>query len=99
MTFRKLEGAVVLLLLTFRIDLKLKRRSCRADDRKLAAIPSALFGVLRAGMIAVNVNPLATPRVNLNFKLSALAQAIVIVSNFASTLEKVVDKTRLNTLY
>jgi long-chain acyl-CoA synthetase len=44
-------------------------------------------------MIAVNVNPLYTPR-ELEHQLNdSGAKAIVIVSNFASTLEKVVDKT------
>ncbi|GAL23627.1 long-chain-fatty-acid-CoA ligase [Vibrio variabilis] len=55
--------------------------------------PIALFGVLRAGLIAVNVNPLYTPR-ELEHQLNdADAKAIVIVSNFANTLEQVVDKT------
>lgn len=48
-------------------------------------------------MIAVNVNPLYTPR-ELEHQLNdSGAKAIVIVSNFASTLEKVVDNTPLNT--
>ncbi|MGR2854597.1 long-chain-fatty-acid--CoA ligase FadD [Erwinia sp. 1181_3] len=59
----------------------------------LLQYPIALFGILRAGMIVVNVNPLYTPR-ELEHQLNdSGASAIVIVSNFAHTLEKVVAKT------
>ncbi|QUG75948.1 long-chain-fatty-acid--CoA ligase FadD [Erwinia sp. E602] len=59
----------------------------------LLQYPVALFGVLRAGMIVVNVNPLYTPR-ELEHQLNdSGASAIVIVSNFAHTLEKVVART------
>ncbi len=59
----------------------------------LLQYPVALFGVLRAGMVVVNVNPLYTPR-ELKHQLNdSGASAIVIVSNFAHTLEKVVADT------
>ena len=55
----------------------------------LLQYPVALFGVLRAGLVAVNVNPLYTPR-ELEHQLSdSGAKAIVIVENFAKTLESV----------
>ena len=55
--------------------------------------PVALFGVLRAGMIVVNCNPLYTPR-ELEHQLNdAGASAIVILENFAKTLEEVIAKT------
>ena len=55
--------------------------------------PVALFGILYAGMIVVNVNPLYTPR-ELEHQLNdSGAKAIVIVENFASTLEKVLEST------
>lgn len=61
----------------------------------LLQYPVALFGILRAGMIVVNVNPLYTPR-ELEHQLNdSGAAAIVIVSNFAHTLEKVVAKTQV----
>lgn len=94
MTFRKLEERSRAFAAYLQNDLKLKK-----GDRvalmmpNLLQYPIALFGVLRAGMIAVNVNPLYTPR-ELEHQLNdSGAKAIVIVSNFASTLEKVVDKT------
>jgi long-chain acyl-CoA synthetase len=55
--------------------------------------PVALFGVLRAGMIVVNVNPLYTPR-ELEHQLNdSGAKAIVIVENFASVLQQVLRNT------
>ncbi|ORM57629.1 long-chain-fatty-acid--CoA ligase FadD [Pantoea rodasii] len=61
----------------------------------LLQYPVALFGVLRAGMVVVNVNPLYTPR-ELKHQLNdSGASAIVIVSNFAHTLEKVVAETSI----
>ena len=61
----------------------------------LLQYPVALLGSLRAGMIVVNVNPLYTPR-ELEHQLSdSGAKAIVIVENFASTLQQVIQKTQL----
>ncbi|MGK5088522.1 long-chain-fatty-acid--CoA ligase [Bdellovibrionota bacterium FG-2] len=55
--------------------------------------PVALFGALQAGMIVVNVNPLYTAR-ELEYQLKdSGAKAIVILANFAHTLEKVINKT------
>ncbi|MGB3502792.1 MAG: long-chain-fatty-acid--CoA ligase [Mesorhizobium sp.] len=55
--------------------------------------PVAMMAILRAGYTVVNVNPLYTPR-ELEHQLNdAGAEAIVIIENFASTLEKVVSKT------
>jgi long-chain acyl-CoA synthetase len=55
--------------------------------------PIAVFGILRAGFVAVNVNPLYTPR-ELEHQLNdSGAKAIVILENFACTLEKVLAKT------
>jgi long-chain acyl-CoA synthetase len=61
----------------------------------LLQFPVAFFGALRAGLIAVNTNPLYTPReMEHQFKDSG-AVAIVIVANFASNLEKVLPKTQI----
>jgi len=57
--------------------------------------PVALFGILQAGMIAVNVNPLYTPR-ELEHQLNdSGAKAIVIYSNSAHVLEQVIQRTKL----
>ncbi len=94
MTFRKLEERSRAFAAYLQNELKLQK-----GDRvalmmpNLLQYPVALFGVLRAGLIAVNVNPLYTPR-ELEHQLNdAGAKAIVIVSNFANTLEQIVDNT------
>jgi len=55
--------------------------------------PVALFGVLRAGMVVVNVNPLYTPRELEHQLQDSGAKAIVILENFAHTLEQVIART------
>lgn len=57
--------------------------------------PIAFFGALRAGLIVVNTNPLYTPReMEHQFKDSG-AKAIVIVANFAHSLEKILAHTSI----
>jgi long-chain acyl-CoA synthetase len=59
----------------------------------LLQYPVAMFGVLRAGMVVVNVNPLYTAR-ELEYQLKdSGARSVVVVENFARTLQEVVDKT------
>lgn len=55
--------------------------------------PVALFGILRAGLIVVNVNPLYTPRELEHQLKDSGAKAIVIFENAAHVLQKVVAKT------
>lgn len=59
----------------------------------LLQYPVAMFGILRAGMVVVNVNPLYTARELKHQLTDSNAKAIVIVENFACTLEKVVKDT------
>jgi long-chain acyl-CoA synthetase len=57
--------------------------------------PVAVATVMRAGFIVVNVNPLYTPR-ELEHQLKDCgAQAIIILENFATTLEQVIRQTPL----
>ena len=61
----------------------------------LLQYPVAIFGILHAGYTVVNVNPLYTPR-ELEHQLhDSGAKAIVILENFASTLEQVLAKTAI----
>ncbi|MDX5407779.1 MAG: long-chain-fatty-acid--CoA ligase FadD [Chromatiaceae bacterium] len=61
----------------------------------LLQYPIALMGVLRAGCVVVNVNPLYTPR-ELEHQLNdSKAKAIVIVENFAHTLQAIESKVKL----
>ncbi|HET9042592.1 MAG TPA: AMP-binding protein, partial [Burkholderiales bacterium] len=55
----------------------------------LLQYPVALFGILRAGMTVVNVNPLYSPRELQHQLKDSGARAIVILENFASTLQQV----------
>ena len=59
----------------------------------LLQYPVALFGILRAGMTVVNVNPLYTPRELEHQLKDSGAKAIVILENFAHTLQEVLATT------
>ena len=55
--------------------------------------PVAMFGALRAGMTVVNVNPLYTARELQHQLEDSGAKVIVVLENFARTLEEVLDRT------
>ena len=94
LTYRKLEERSRAFAAYLQNDLKLQRGDRVAIMMpNLLQYPIALFGVLRAGMVVVNVNPLYTPRELKHQLVDSGAKAIVVVSNFASTLEAVVDQT------
>ncbi|MEO8937985.1 MAG: long-chain-fatty-acid--CoA ligase [Burkholderiaceae bacterium] len=57
--------------------------------------PVAILGILRAGCVVVNVNPLYTPRELEHQLKDSGAEAIIVLENFASTLEQVVERTPL----
>lgn len=94
LTYRKLEERSRAFAAYLQYELKLEK-----GDRvalmmpNLLQYPIALFGVLRAGMVVVNVNPLYTPRELKHQLIDSGAKAIVVVSNFARTLEEVVEQT------
>ncbi|WED27482.1 long-chain-fatty-acid--CoA ligase FadD [Vibrio sp. DW001] len=96
MTYRKLEERSRAFAAYLQNDLKLSKGERVAIMMpNLLQYPVALFGILRAGLIAVNVNPLYTPR-ELEHQLNdSGATTIVIVSNFANTLEQIVDNTQI----
>ncbi|HWS08016.1 MAG TPA: AMP-binding protein, partial [Xanthobacteraceae bacterium] len=72
---------------------------CRPGDRlaimlpNMLAYPVALLGTLRAGLIAVNVNPLYTPRELKEQLKDCGATTIVIMENFAHKLEQIIAET------
>ena len=79
----------------------LQTTGLKFGDRVAVMMPNILqypvttAGILRAGMTVVNVNPLYTPR-ELEHQLNdSGAEAIVILENFATTLEKVLKNTRV----
>lgn len=55
--------------------------------------PVAVLGILRAGLVVVNCNPLYTPRELEHQLKDSGAKAIVIVENFATTLEQCIKET------
>ncbi len=61
----------------------------------LLQFPVAVAGVLRAGCTAVCVNPLYTPRELEHQLKDSGAEAIVILENFAATLQQVIARTAI----
>ena len=57
--------------------------------------PIAMFGALRAGLVVVNTNPLYTTRELEHQLKDSGAQAIVILENFAHTLQDVIARTQV----
>jgi long-chain acyl-CoA synthetase len=77
----------------------LEELHCRPGDRvaimlpNLLAYPVTFLGVLRAGLIVVNFNPLYTPRELKEQLVDSGATVIVILENFAHKLETVIAET------
>ena len=59
----------------------------------LLQYPVVMFGAFRAGLVVVNVNPLYTARELKHQLTDSGAKAIVILENFAHTLEAVIAQT------
>ncbi len=53
----------------------------------------AIAGILRAGYVVVNVNPLYTPRELAHQLKDSGAEAIIVLENFAATLEEVITES------
>ena len=69
-----------------------------AGDRVAVMLPNvpqypvAVAGILRAGCVVVNVNPLYTPRELEHQLKDSGAKAIIILENFAATLQQVLER-------
>src|SRR5262245_61738647 len=64
----------------------------------IPAFPLALLGIIRAGAVQVNVNPLYTPR-ELQYQLNdAGVEVIVIFNGVSATLAEIIDKTAVKTV-
>ncbi|MDU0354605.1 long-chain-fatty-acid--CoA ligase FadD [Paraglaciecola aquimarina] len=61
----------------------------------LLQYPVALFGILRAGMTVVNINPLYTSRELKHQLVDANAKGIIIVENFAHVLADILQDTAI----
>ena len=77
----------------------LQSKGLQRGDRVAIMMPNVLqypvcvAGILRAGYVVVNVNPLYTPRELEHQLKDSGAKAIIILENFAKTLEQVLAKT------
>jgi long-chain acyl-CoA synthetase len=77
----------------------LQSRGLQRGDRVAVMMPNvlqypvAIAGILRAGLAVVNVNPLYTPRELEHQLKDSGAKAIVVLENFARTLEHVRART------
>jgi long-chain acyl-CoA synthetase len=60
--------------------------------------PIAIFGVLRAGMAVVNVNPLYTVRELEHQLADSGARVVIVLENFAHTLEQALPRTAVETV-
>lgn len=80
-------------------ELKLKQGSRVAIMMpNILQYPVALFGILRAGMVAVNVNPLYTARELEHQMKDSGAETIVIFANSAHVLQKVLSRTPIKNI-
>ena len=99
MTFRQLDAASLSFATWLQKAAKLQR-----GDRVALAMPNllqypvALFGILRAGLVVVNTNPLYTPREFEHQLNDSGAKVIVVLENFAATLSQVVASTAVQTV-
>jgi long-chain acyl-CoA synthetase len=77
----------------------LEQLQLKSGDRVAIMMPNCLqypiatFGILRAGMTVVNVNPLYTPRELQHQLVDSGATAIVVLDNFAHTVAEVIADT------
>ena len=82
----------------------LQARGLRHGDRiaimmpNLLQYPVAVFAALRAGLVVVNVNPMYTPRELEHQLKDSGAKAILVLENFAHTVEQVVQDTDVETV-
>lgn len=93
MTFRELEQQ------SRKVGAWLQAKGLVKGDRVAVMTPNILqnpvtvYGILRAGLTVVNVNPLYTPRELEHQLKDSGAKAIVVLENFAHTVEQVVART------
>ena len=77
--------------LTTRLNLK-KGERVAIMMPNLLQYPVCLYGILRAGLVVVNINPLYTPRELEHQLRDSGATAIIILANFAHTLQQALTK-------
>lgn len=82
----------------------LHSRGLKPGDRiaimmpNLLQSPIAVIAALKAGLIIVNTNPLYTAREMEHQFIDSQVKAIIIADMFAANLQKILDKTEINTI-
>lgn len=82
----------------------LQSRGLNAGDKvaimlpNLLQYPIALIGILKAGLVVVNTNPLYTPREMEHQFNDSGAKGIIILENFCSNLESILLKTQIKVI-
>ncbi|HIM95563.1 MAG TPA: long-chain-fatty-acid--CoA ligase, partial [Gammaproteobacteria bacterium] len=96
LTYSELDSATKRVASYIQNDLGLKKGDKVAVMMpNLLQTPVTILGILRAGCVVVNVNPLYTVR-ELEHQLNdSESSAIFILANFADTLEKALPKTNV----
>ena len=95
LTYRQLDD------LSRALGAYLQSKGLKKGDRVAIMMPNvlqypvAVAGVLRAGFTVVNVNPLYTPRELEHQLKDSGASAIIVLENFASTVQKVIAATQV----
>jgi Acyl-CoA synthetases (AMP-forming)/AMP-acid ligases II len=93
LTFRELEVE------SRKVAAWLQAKGLTKGDRVAVMLPNVLqnpvivYGILRVGMVVVNVNPLYTPRELAHQLKDAGAKAIFVLENFAHTLQQALPST------
>ncbi|MCK8780279.1 long-chain fatty acid--CoA ligase [Rhizobium sp. NTR19] len=93
LTFRELEVE------SRKVAAWLQAKGLTKGDRVAVMLPNVLqnpvivYGILRVGMVVVNVNPLYTPRELAHQLKDSGAKAIFVLENFAHTLQQALPST------
>lgn len=93
LTFRDFDAA------SKKVSVWLQAQGLEKGDRVAVMMPNILqnpvviFGILRAGLVVVNVNPLYTPRELEHQLKDSGAKALFVLENFAGTVAQVVART------
>lgn len=96
LTFRELDQLSLRFACFLQNDLKLvKGERVAIMLPNVLQYPVAMAGIFRAGLVVVNVNPLYTARELRHQLKDSGAKCIIILENFAHTLEEVIADTRI----
>ncbi len=99
LTFQNINDYSTAVAAYFQHQLNLKK-----GDRVAIMLPNVLqypivmFGALRAGLVVVNVNPLYTPPELIHQLQDAEASTIIVLANFAETVQQAIEDSRLKNI-